>query len=49
MSKPSEDFTPPPQYTQTRVSNKTYTTVVTRRTDPDGTVTQSLQIVSKRG
>ena len=48
MSKPSEDFTPPPHYSQTRVSNKTYTSVVTTRTDSDGSVSQSIQIISKR-
>ncbi len=47
MSTP-KDFTPPPQYSQTKASNKTYTAVVTTRTDADGTVSQSLQIISKR-
>jgi hypothetical protein len=44
----SEDFEPLPVYTQTRTSNETYTSVVTTRTDPDGSVTQSLQILAKR-
>jgi hypothetical protein len=48
MSKQSEDFTPPPQYSQTRISNETYTNVTTTRTDSDGSVIQSLQIISKR-
>jgi hypothetical protein len=48
MSKQSEDFSPPPQYSQTRISNETYTSVVTTRTDSDGSVSQSLQIISKR-
>jgi hypothetical protein len=49
MSTTSEqDFQPLPEYSQTRVSNETYTNVTTTRTDSDGTVTQSLQIISKR-
>lgn len=48
MSTTDKDFAPPPQYSQTRNSNATYTSVVTTRTDSDGTVTQSLQIISKR-
>jgi len=48
MSKQSKDFTPLPQYSQTRISNETYTSVVTTRTDSDGSVSQSLQIISKR-
>jgi ferredoxin-NADP reductase len=47
MSKKA-DFTPPPQYSQTRNSNDTYTAVVTVKHDADGTVTQSLQIINKR-
>lgn len=47
MSK-NADFTPPPQYSQTTTSNETYTSVVTTRTDSDGSVSQSLQIISKR-
>jgi hypothetical protein len=43
-----QDFEPLPQYTQTRVSNQTYTNVTTIRIDPDGTVSQSLQIISKK-
>jgi hypothetical protein len=43
-----QDFQPLPQYTQTRNSNETYTSVVTVRTDSDGTVSQSIQIISKR-
>lgn len=42
------DFAPLPTYSQTRNSNETYTSVVTTRTDSDGTVTQSLQIITKR-
>jgi hypothetical protein len=45
---PSQDFQPLPTYSQTRNSNETYTSVVTVRTDSDGTVTQSLQIIAKR-
>jgi hypothetical protein len=50
FNKPSEadDFAPPPQYTQTRISNESYTSVVTTRTNSDGSVSQSLQIISKR-
>jgi hypothetical protein len=43
-----QDFQPLPEYSQTRTSNETYTSVVTTRTDPDGSVSQSLQIISKR-
>jgi hypothetical protein len=45
---PEQDFQPLPQYSQTRISNATYTNVTTTRTDPDGSTTQSLQIISKR-
>ncbi len=44
----NQDFQALPTYSQTRVSNASYTSVVTTRTDSDGTVTQSLQIISKR-
>jgi hypothetical protein len=44
----NQDFQALPTYSQTRNSNETYTSVVTVRTDSDGTVTQSLQIISKR-
>ena len=43
-----QDFTPPPQYTQTKTSNEHWVNVTTTRTDPDGTTTQSLHIISKR-
>jgi hypothetical protein len=43
-----QDFQPLPEYSQTRNSNETYTSVVTTRTDPDGSTTQNLQIISKR-
>ncbi len=43
-----QDFQPLPQFTQSTTSNATYANVTTTRTDPDGTVTQSLQIISKR-
>ncbi len=43
-----QDFQPLPEYSQTRNSNETYTSVVTVRTDSDGSVTQSLQIINKR-
>lgn len=43
-----EDFQPLPEYSQTRISNATYTNVTTIRHDPDGSVSQSLQIIAKR-
>jgi hypothetical protein len=45
---PIQDFQPLPQYTQVKNSNETYTSVVTVRTDPDGSTTQSLQIITKK-
>lgn len=50
MSQPTQnqDFQPLPEYSQTSISNKTYTNVTTTRTDPDGSKTQSTQIISKR-
>jgi hypothetical protein len=44
----NQDFQPLPEYSQTRISNSSYTNVTTTRTDPNGTVTQSLQIISKK-
>lgn len=44
----NQDFQPLPEYSQTRNSNETYTSVVTVRTDSDGTVSQSIQIIAKR-
>lgn len=43
-----QDFTPPPVYSQTRNSNETYTNITTTRRDADGSVSQSLQILTKR-
>ncbi|WP_333481811.1 hypothetical protein [Allocoleopsis sp.] len=43
-----EDFQPLPEYTQTRTSNDHWVNVTTTRTDPDGSTTQSLQIISKK-
>jgi len=48
MSQQNQDFQPLPQYSQTRTSNETYTNVTTTRTDSDGSVSQSIQIISKR-
>ena len=49
MSTTSEEnFQPLPQFTQTRTSNDQWVNVTTTRTDPDGSTTQSLQIISKR-
>jgi hypothetical protein len=47
MSQQSQDFTPPPQYTQTRISNESYTNVTTTKTDSDGSVSQSIQIIKR--
>lgn len=47
-SYPSEDFQPLPEYTQTRTSNEHWVNVTTTRTDSDGTVSQSIQIISKK-
>jgi hypothetical protein len=43
-----EDFQPLPQFTQTTTSNEHWVNVTTTRTDPDGSTTQSLQIISKK-
>jgi hypothetical protein len=43
-----QDFQPLPEYTQTTTSNDHWVNVTTTRTDPDGSVSQSLQIISKR-
>jgi hypothetical protein len=43
-----QDFQPLPEYTQSTTSNATYANVTTTRTDPDGTVTQSFQIITKK-
>jgi hypothetical protein len=48
MTQQNNDFTPPPQFNQSTTSNETYINVTTTRTDSDGTVTQSLQIISKK-
>jgi hypothetical protein len=48
QSQQNQDFQPLPTYTQSTASNETYTSVVTTRTDNDGTVTQTLQIITKR-
>lgn len=45
---PVQDFRQLPEYNQARISNETYTSVVTTRTDSDGSVTQSIQIITKR-
>jgi hypothetical protein len=45
---PIQDFEPLPQYTQTRTSNDQWVNVTTTRTDPDGSTSQSIQIISKR-
>jgi hypothetical protein len=43
-----QDFQPLPQFTQTTTSNDHWVNVTTTRTDSDGTVSQSIQIISKR-
>lgn len=48
QAQQNQDFQPLPTYSQTRTSNETYVSVVTTKTDSDGSVTQSLQIISKR-
>ncbi|NEQ64902.1 MAG: hypothetical protein F6J86_15465 [Symploca sp. SIO1B1] len=48
QSTTPQDFEPLPQYFQTKTSNQTWVNVTTIRTDPDGTTTQHLQIISKR-
>lgn len=45
---PDKDFAPLPTYSQVKTSNETWVNVTTTRVDTDGTVTQSLQIISKR-
>jgi len=45
---PVQDFQPLPTFSQSTTSNDHWVNVTTTRTDPDGTVTQSLQIISKR-
>jgi hypothetical protein len=48
QSQQNQEFQPLPQYSQSRNSNETWVNVTTTKTDPDGTVTQSLQIISKK-
>ena len=43
-----EDFQPLPQFTQSTTSNDHWVNVTTTRTDSDGTVSQSIQIISKK-
>ena len=43
-----QDFPPLPQYSQQTTRQEVWITVVTTRIDPDGTVTQRSQILSKR-
>jgi hypothetical protein len=45
---PIQDFQPLPTYTQSTTSNDHWMNVTTTRTDPDGSVSQSFQIISKR-
>ncbi len=42
------DFAPLPEYNQSRVSNRTYTNVTTTRIGSDGSITQSIQLLSKK-
>jgi len=44
-----QDFQPLPQYQQTKTSNATWIAVATIKADHDGSTTQHLQIISKRG
>jgi len=48
MSKQSEDFAPQPTYSQTKTSNESWVSVVTTKTESDGSTTQTSIIVSKR-
>jgi hypothetical protein len=43
-----KDFQPLATYIQVKNSNETYTSVVTTRSNPDGSTSQNLQIISKR-
>jgi hypothetical protein len=43
-----EDFQPLPQFTQSTTSNDHWVNVTTTRTDPDGSTTQSFQIITKK-
>ncbi|MBD2016087.1 hypothetical protein H6F96_19205 [Microcoleus sp. FACHB-53] len=44
----NQGFQPLPQFTQTTTSNDHWVNVTTTRTDSDGTVSQSIQIISKK-
>jgi hypothetical protein len=39
-----QDFQPLPQYSQSIRTNESWWAITTKRTDPDGSVTQSLKI-----
>ncbi|NEQ65381.1 MAG: hypothetical protein F6K21_07770 [Symploca sp. SIO2D2] len=43
-----QDFAPLPTYRQTTNSNTTWIAVTTVKTDPNGSTTQHLKIISKR-
>jgi hypothetical protein len=43
-----QDFQPLPQFTQSTTSNDHWVNVTTTRTDPDGSTTQSFQIITKK-
>jgi hypothetical protein len=43
-----QDFQPLPQFTQSTTSNDQWVNVTTTRIDPDGSTTQSFQIIAKR-
>ena len=49
MSKSqSQDFTPPPTYSQSKTSNESWINVTTTKVEGDGSITQSQTIISKR-
>ena len=43
-----QDFAPLPTYQQTTNSNEIWIAVTITRTDPDGSITQHSQIISRR-
>jgi hypothetical protein len=51
MSKTNQnqDFTPPPQYSQTKVASSNWIVVTTTKVEANGDRVQSLSIISKRG
>lgn len=48
QAQQNQDFQPLPTYTQSTTKNESWVNVTTTKTEADGTVTQSLQIISKK-